>query len=97
VIPESYSETGKGLELIESRDGRFSMNNCKPGHYLLFALDEFRPEIWQNATFFNWIRPRAVEVDLQENQSKSVDLKSVSDGEIVEAVSRARIFDLFLM
>ena len=65
-----YLRTGR-----PDQDGRFKLSGLPPGQYYIVALDYMDPDGWSEPEYLERVRSKATSVNVNEGESKSVDLR----------------------
>ncbi len=77
AFPPKVADSGLYFGVTDST-GHFAINNVAPGTYRVCALQSFDVELFQNPSLLKNIADKGTEVELQENENKSIELSLIS-------------------
>lgn len=92
LVPETLHEDGSGFYYGTSRGGgSFSIKQVTPGHYRAYALEQMDYGQMQNPEVLKQLEPKGVEVDVQENDKKQIQLPLITEDEMQQIYARLGI------
>jgi protocatechuate 3,4-dioxygenase beta subunit len=92
LIPDTLNADGSGIESSNTnQNGVFSFKRVPPGHYRAVALEQLDPNLLQNPEVLKELASRGVDVDLQENDKKQIQLQVLPAADLQQLLARLGI------
>ena len=89
LVPDHLAPDGTGwLVGAAQPSGAFTLPNVRPGRYTAFAVEHFDGTVWQNTDFLKEIQSEGISVDVGENDRKQIQLATISNDQIQQALAR---------
>ncbi len=89
LIPDTLNADGSGMEFSNTnQNGVFSFKRVPPGHYHAVAFEQLDPNLLQNPEVLKELASRGVDVDLQENDKKQIQIQVLPAADLQQLLAR---------
>ena len=92
LVPDVLPPDGTGMRQgAADQNGAFSMKQVPPGHYRIYAFEQVESEQLDNPDVLKELRARGVELELNENDKKQIQLPLISAEDLQQTLARLGI------
>jgi protocatechuate 3,4-dioxygenase beta subunit len=92
LLPDTQNADGSGMEFSNTnQNGVFSFKRVPPGHYRAVALEQLDPNLLQNPEVSKELASRGVDLDVQENDKKQLQLQVLPAADLQQLLARLGI------
>lgn len=88
-ITDPHRREEHTLEAVFDQYGAFTIKGIAPGRYKLYAWEKIEEDAWENPDLLKQMDANAVDVSLDANEKKQLQVSLMSAGAVAEAMTRA--------